>query len=282
MAESALKIPQFKIMGDALKVYNKVNGVAQEGATTQAAMMDFFQNNNDILRCFVEMLWQAQKPVVVGQLVWSPSLPTGVIAKVTQAGTLGADEPIWPSIIGSTVESGSAALKIVLWAPETLPADGGTAALANNAEMLGGQLPAYYATATQLAAKAALLNPAFEGVPTAPTAAAGTNTDQIATTKFVMTALSALSSQGKIVSYSLAQNGYCKWDIGLILQWGKISANKAAFPIAFTVFCSAATLLSRGSGTGTWYGDHANATLTGISCITPDYVLNGNFIVIGV
>ena len=53
MAESALKIPKFKIMGDALKVYNKVNGVAQEGATTQAAMMDFLQNNNDILRCFV-------------------------------------------------------------------------------------------------------------------------------------------------------------------------------------------------------------------------------------
>lgn len=282
MAESALKIPKFKIMGDALKVYNKVNGVAQEGATTQAAMMDFLQNNNDILRCFVEMLWQEQKPVVVGQLVWSPSLPNGVIAKVTQAGTFGADEPIWPSIVGSTVESGSAVLKIVLWAPETLPADGGTAALANNAEKLGGQLPAYYATATQLAAKAALLSPAFTGTPTAPTAAAGTNTDQIATTKFVMTALSALSSQGKIVSYSLAQNGYCKWGIGLILQWGMISNNKAVFPIAFTAFCSAATLFTRGSGTGTWYGDNANVTLTGLSCITPDYVLNGNFIVIGV
>lgn len=238
MAESALKIPKIKIMGDALKVYNKVNGVAQEGATTQAAMMDFLQNNNDILRCFVEMLWQEQKPVVVGQLVWSPSLPNGVIAKVTQAGTLGADEPIWPSIVGSTVESGSAVLKIVLWAPETLPADGGTAALANNAEKLGGQLPAYYATATQLAAKAALLSPAFTGIPTAPTADAGTNTDQIATTKFVMTALSALSSQGKIVSYSLAQNGYCKWDIGLILQWGKYtnSGNDRVitYPIAFS------------------------------------------------
>ena len=238
MAESALKIPKFKIMGDALKVYNKVNGVAQEGATTQAAMMDFLQNNNDILRCFVEMLWQEQKPVVVGQLIWSPSLPNGVIAKVTQAGTLGADEPIWPSIVGSTVESGSAVLKIVLWAPETLPADGGTAALANNAEKLGGQLPAYYATATQLAAKAALLSPAFTGIPTAPTADAGTNTDQIATTKFVMTALSALSSQGKIVSYSLAQNGYCKWDIGLILQWGKYtnSGNDRVitYPIAFS------------------------------------------------
>lgn len=242
MAESALKIPKFKIMGDALKVYNKVNGVAQEGATTQAAMMDFLQNNNDILRCFVEMLWQEQKPVVVGQLVWSPSLPNGVIAKVTQAGTLGADEPIWPSIVGSTVESGSAVLKIVLWAPETLPADGGTAALANNAEKLGGQLPAYYATATQLAAKAALLSPAFAGIPTAPTADAGTNTDQIATTKFVMTALSALSSQGKIVSYSLAQNGYCKWDIGLILQWGFIARNANTtftFPIMFTTLYAA-------------------------------------------
>lgn len=57
---------------------------------------------------------------------------------------------------------------------------------------------------------------------------------------------------------------------------------RADFPIAFTNFCSAATLFIRGSGTGTWYGDNANVTLTGLSCITPDYVLNGNFIVIGV
>lgn len=269
MAESALKIPKFKIMGDALKVYNKVNGVAQEGATTQAAMMDFLQNNNDILRCFVEMLWQEQKPVVVGQLIWSPSLPNGVIAKVTQAGTLGADEPIWPSIVGSTVESGSAVLKIVLWAPETLPADGGTAALANNAEKLGGQLPAYYATATQLAAKAALLSPAFAGIPTAPTADAGTNTDQIATTKFVMTALSALSSQGKIVSYSLAQNGYCKWDIGLILQWRN---NPGLWAIPFTEFVAGGITMTRtgAQSSGAWYGDSGTISLTGYtaSCAT--------------
>ena len=263
MAESALKIPKFKIMGDALKVYNKVNGVAQEGATTQAAMMDFLQNNNDILRCFVEMLWQEQKPVVVGQLVWSPSLPNGVIAKVTQAGTLGADEPIWPSIVGSTVESGSAVLKIVLWAPETLPADGGTAALANNAEKLGGQLPAYYATATQLAAKAALLSPAFAGIPTAPTADAGTNTDQIATTKFVMTALSALSSQGKIVSYSLAQNGYCKWDIGLILQWGENvggGGQTVSLPISFEVAFTAVV-----SADSSWCNASCHITTTTIT-----------------
>ena len=265
MAESALKIPKFKIMGDALKVYNKVNGVAQEGATTQAAMMDFLQNNDDILRCFVEMLWQEQKPVVVGQLIWSPSLPNGVIAKVTQAGTLGADEPIWPSIVGSTVESGSAVLKIVLWAPETLPADGGTAALANNAEKLGGQLPAYYATATQLAAKAALLSPAFTGIPTAPTADAGTNTDQIATTKFVMTALSALSSQGKIVSYSLAQNGYCKWDIGLILQWGYSTGGSGAWALKFNGVYTAVVVGAPGFPAREFCGFTFDYTLTGWS-----------------
>ena len=265
MAETALKIPSFKIMGDALKVYNKVNGIAQEGATTQAAMMDFFQNNNDILRCFVEMLWQEQKPVVVGQLIWSPSLPNGVIAKVTQAGTLGADEPIWPSIVGSTVESGSAVLKIVLWAPETLPADGGTAALANNAEKLGGQLPAYYATATQLAAKAALLSPAFAGIPTAPTADAGTNTDQIATTKFVMTALSALSSQGKIVSYSLAQNGYCKWNIGLILQWGYSTGGSGTWALKFNGVYTAVVVGAPGFPAREFCGFTFDYTLTGWS-----------------
>lgn len=81
----------------------------------------------------------------------------------------------------------------------------------------------------------------------------------------------------------IAQAGPVQWlAIGIQPQWGMISNNKAVFPIAFTAFCSAATLFIRGSGTGTWYGDNANVTLTGLSCITPDYVLNGNFIVIGV
>lgn len=70
------------------------------------------------------------------------------------------------------------------------------AALANNAEKLGGQLPAYY-DSYATGGKSSIIKPAFTGIPTAPTADAGTNTDQIATTKFVMTALSALSSQGK-------------------------------------------------------------------------------------
>lgn len=138
-----------------------------------------------------------------------------------------------------------------------------------------------YAKTTDLDEYAKKVSPALSGTPTAPTAAKTVNNTQIATTAFVHL-LAGAANNGGIVDSLLAQNGYVKFANGLILQWGKISNNRADFPIAFTNFCSAATLFIRGSGTGTWYGDNANVTLTGLSCITPDYVLNGNFIVIGV
>lgn len=47
---------------------------------------------------------------------------------------------------------------------------------------------------TQLNAKAPKDSPALTGTPTAPTAAADTNTDQIATTKFVKSAIAAIPS----------------------------------------------------------------------------------------
>ena len=50
---------------------------------------------------------------------------------------------------------------------------------------------------TALAAKSALLSPAFAGIPTAPTAAAGTSSSQIATTAFVLDALSSSGIVGQ-------------------------------------------------------------------------------------
>ena len=52
--------------------------------------------------------------------------------------------------------------------------------------------PVSTATQTALDAKAPLASPALTGVPTAPTAAAGTNTTQVATTEFVGTAVADL------------------------------------------------------------------------------------------
>lgn len=52
--------------------------------------------------------------------------------------------------------------------------------------------------ATAVATKADILSPALTGIPTAPTAAAGTNTTQIATTAFVTTGLQAAFPIGSI------------------------------------------------------------------------------------
>jgi len=72
-----------------------------------------------------------------------------------------------------------------------------------DADLLDGQSSAYYAVAatensrlantnTYIATKANIASPTFTGVPAAPTAAAATNTTQIATTAFVRTEVSNL------------------------------------------------------------------------------------------
>lgn len=55
-----------------------------------------------------------------------------------------------------------------------------------------GGLPMSAATLAALAAKAPLASPALAGIPTAPTAPPGTNSDQLATTAFIQTAVAAL------------------------------------------------------------------------------------------
>ena len=69
---------------------------------------------------------------------------------------------------------------------------------------------------TTLNAKAPLASPALTGTPTAPTAAAGTNTTQIATTAFVTTAVSK-GKGSKIVTSSTPPTGLASGD-----YWYKI------------------------------------------------------------
>ena len=58
--------------------------------------------------------------------------------------------------------------------------------------------------ATAVSTKADLLNPVFTGVPTAPTAAAGTSTTQIATTAFATAVGSSSVSPGAMLMWPLA------------------------------------------------------------------------------
>lgn len=70
---------------------------------------------------------------------------------------------------------------------DTLTFDNSPTANSNNPVKSGGVL-------TALNAKAPLASPALTGTPTAPTASAGTNSTQIATTEFVNTAIGALDT----------------------------------------------------------------------------------------
>ena len=87
---------------------------------------------------------------------------------------------------------------------------------------------------TQLDAKAPLASPTFTGTPAAPTAAAGTDTTQVATTAFVQGEFDAqfVESLG-----ALNSSGYVTLPNGLIVQWGRTSAisgdTAVSFPITF-------------------------------------------------
>ena len=86
------------------------------------------------------------------------------------------------------------------------------------------------------ALKAPLASPGLTGVPTAPTAALGTDTTQIATTAFVQDAVDGAGG-----SSSLNQNGFKVFADGFILQWGFYNGGSATptivFPMAFPVVC---------------------------------------------
>lgn len=251
-----MSVPTFLPFLDPYKVYAQAGGVAQPNATTMQQMQNLFGNWSDVLATFVKYLWQPSKAYVVNQIVWSPSMPENSVAICTKAGTSGSSEPSWPRLVNGTASDGGSTWKLIEAHPQTLPANGGTANVAENAKKLGGQLPAYYATAANLDLKAPIASPTFTGVPEGPTAAPGTNTTQLATTAFVTAALSSLTGQGKIVAYNLAQNGYVKWDIGLILQWGKCGGNgntTVSFPLAFTNACYSITAVDNVDAYGDAY-----------------------------
>lgn len=94
------------------------------------------------------------------------------------------------------------------------------------------------------------VSPAFTGTPTAPTAAIGTDTTQLATCVFVNNMVGGKGAP----AISKAANGYVKMANGLIIQWGKLdsvngkSSAGITFPIAFPTACLEVI-------SGAWYVD---------------------------
>ena len=105
----------------------------------------------------------------------TPTLPSGTIATTQTAGNSS-------TAVATTAFVGTAVANLVDSAPATLNT------LDELALALGDDANFATTTATAIGLKAPLASPALTGTPTAPTAAVGTNTTQIATTEFVQVA----------------------------------------------------------------------------------------------
>jgi hypothetical protein len=79
----------------------------------------------------------------------------------------------------------------------------------------------FNALQTAVNTKADLASPALTGVPTAPTAAAGTNTTQLATTSFVTTALRTLYPIGSIYTSTVSTNPNTLFGFGTWVAYGE-------------------------------------------------------------
>ena len=78
----------------------------------------------------------------------------------------------------------------------------------------------YNAIATAIATKPDANSPTFTGIPVAPTASAGTNTTQLATTAFATTAIQALYPVGSIYTSTVATNPNTLFGFGTWVAFG--------------------------------------------------------------
>ena len=87
--------------------YNKYK--TESGYTKQGELQQYMQNQNDCLAALTQaMLWQPETSYEIGKVITSPSMPTGVRAKVMAAGKTSDTEPTWTAV-GTTVEDGTVA-----------------------------------------------------------------------------------------------------------------------------------------------------------------------------
>jgi len=113
--------------------------------------------------------------------------------------------------IQSTVATGTAPLVVA-----------STTGIANlNADLLDGQHGSFYAP---------IASPTFTGTPLAPTATAGTNTTQVATTDFVQNAVKTVVIDTKTASYTLILT-----DAGETLEMNVGTANDLTIPLNSSV-----------------------------------------------
>ena len=157
-------------------------------------------------------LIERNKAYTVGDMAWSPNLPSWAYLECTTAGTTAAKEPSFADVTEDALVTDGTAVFVVRRVSTAQKLRTGTVGATNK--------PIY-------------LN---NGTPTAASGNIGAALTPIYMLNGVFTACSqalGAASNGGIIAASLADNGYVKFANGLILQWGaRTSAGFVTFPIS--------------------------------------------------
>lgn len=102
--------------------YNHYEG--ETNPTTDAQMQTYMDNQNQILIALSKRMWQPQTSYSVGAVVYGDTMPPGVVAIVTVAGTTGNSQPTWRE--AGTVGDGSVRYEMRQDVGNYLPLSGGT------------------------------------------------------------------------------------------------------------------------------------------------------------
>ena len=79
-------------------------------------MQQYMENQNELVKQIANIVWQPQTSYVAGQIIRSDSMPAGVVAVVTTAGQSGSNEPTWKTT-GTVSDSG------VIWTMRNIITD---------------------------------------------------------------------------------------------------------------------------------------------------------------
>lgn len=134
-----MEIPKF-IKGVA-KYFTYASDSGETTPTTQADLQELMKNNNTILECLVDGLWQPDKEMQLGQIIRSPNMPPNTVAKVTSAGTTGTTEPEWPETVDATVSDGSVTFTMVTNIINSYTKTEIDAKMEDKADLVEGKLP---------------------------------------------------------------------------------------------------------------------------------------------